>query len=149
MCSHINMQIHTGSHLSLPYLWPFDLRISACQGPAVNCWLGNRKGILPVKTEWWGAGTVFCLEQGADLHMFQLMSLPLPVSCFSKIQISFTFLVPAHPGNRNRAVKHVCVISNVFARNTQIILLIWGVLHLWGQKCKANWAHETIDLFSL
>jgi len=22
----------------------------------------------PVKTEWWGAGMVICLEQGADLH---------------------------------------------------------------------------------
>jgi len=36
-----------------------------------------------------------CLEQGADLHMAQLMPLPLTVSCFSKIQIGFTFLVPA------------------------------------------------------
>jgi len=47
------------------------------------------------KTEWWGAGVVVCLEQGADLHMDQLMPLPLTVSCFSKIQIGFTFLVPA------------------------------------------------------
>jgi len=37
------------------------------------------------KTEWWGAGVVFCLEQDADLHMAQLMPLPLTVSCFSKI----------------------------------------------------------------
>ena len=48
------------------------------------------------KTEWWGAGVVVCLQQGADLHMAQLMPLPLTVSCFSKIQIGFTFLVPAH-----------------------------------------------------
>ena len=41
---------------------------------------------------------VICLERGADLHMFQLMPLPLTVSCFSKIQIGFTLLVPAHPG---------------------------------------------------
>jgi len=41
---------------------------------------------------------VICLEQCADLHMAQLMPLPLTVSCFSKIQIGFTFLVPAHPG---------------------------------------------------
>ena len=40
---------------------------------------------------------VICLERGADLHMAQLMPLPLTVSCFSKIQVSFTFLVPAHP----------------------------------------------------
>ena len=75
-----------------------------------RCWLGGRKGIQPVKTEWWGAGMVICLEQGADLHMAQLMPLPLTVSCFSKIQIGFTFLVPAHPGSPGkRAVKRVCV----------------------------------------
>jgi len=45
--------------------------------------LGGRKGIRPVKTEWWGAGVVVCLEQGADLHMAQLMPLPLTVSSFS------------------------------------------------------------------
>ena len=53
---------------------------------------------------------VICLERGADLHMAQLMPLPLTVSCFSKIQIGFTFLVPAHPGSPGkRAVKRVCV----------------------------------------
>jgi len=46
-----------------------------------RCWLGGRKGIRPVKIEWWGAGVVICLEQGADLHMAQLMPLPLTVSC--------------------------------------------------------------------
>jgi len=40
-----------------------------------------------------------CLGRGADLHMAnQLMPLLLTVSCFSKIQIGFTFLVPADPG---------------------------------------------------
>jgi len=34
---------------------------------------------------------VNCLERGADLRMAQLMPLPLTVSCFSKIQIGFTF----------------------------------------------------------
>jgi len=53
---------------------------------------------------------VICLEQGADLHMAQLMPLPLTISCFSKIQIGFDFLVPAHPGSPGqRAVKRVCV----------------------------------------
>ena len=71
-----------------------------------RCWLGGTKGIRLVKTEWWGAGMVVCLEWGADLHMAQLMPLPLTVSCFSKIQI----LVPAHPGSPDqRAVKQVCV----------------------------------------
>jgi len=39
--------------------------------------LGGRKGIRPVKTEWWGAGVVIYLEQGADLHTAKLMPLPL------------------------------------------------------------------------
>jgi len=42
-----------------------------------------------VKTEWRGAGMVICLKRSADLHMAQLMPLPLTVSCFSKIQIGF------------------------------------------------------------
>ena len=72
-------------------------------------WAAGRASGLE-KTEWWGAGVVICLEQGADLHMAQLMPLPLTVSCFSKIQIGFTFLVPAHPGSPGqRAVKRVHV----------------------------------------
>jgi len=74
--------------------------------------LGGRKGNWPVKTEWWGAGMVICLERGADLHMDQLMPLPLTVSCDSKIQIGFSFLVPDHPGSPGqRAIKRVCVCS--------------------------------------
>ena len=62
------------------------------------------------KTEWWGAGVVICLQLGADLHIAQLMPLPLTVSSFSKIQIGFAFLVPAHPGSPGkRAVKLVCL----------------------------------------
>ena len=53
---------------------------------------------------------VICLERGADLHMAQLMPLPLIVSCFGKIQIGFAFLVPAYLGSPGkRAVKQVCV----------------------------------------
>jgi len=59
------------------------------------------------KLEWWGAGKVVCLECSADLHMAQLMPLPLNMSCFSKIQIGFTFLVPAHPGSPGQ--RAVCV----------------------------------------
>jgi len=53
---------------------------------------------------------VNCLERGADLHIAQLMPLPLTVSCFSKIQLGFTFLVPAYLGSPGqRAIKRVCV----------------------------------------
>jgi len=54
---------------------------------------------------------IICLEESADLHMTQPMPLPLTVSCFSKIQIGFAFLVLAHlgiPGQRD-----VCVCVSV------------------------------------
>ena len=66
------------------------------------------------KTEWWGAGMVICLEQSADLHMAQLMPLPLTVSCFSKIQIGFTFLVPAHLGSPGKGPSNGCVCVCAF-----------------------------------
>jgi len=54
------------------------------------------------------------------LHMTQLMPLPLTVSCFSKIQIGLSFLVPAHPGSPGkRAVKWVCVC---------VFVIIFGTL---------------------
>ena len=53
---------------------------------------------------------VICLKRDADLHVSQLMPLPLTVSYFSEIQIGFILLVPAHPGSPGkRAVKRVCV----------------------------------------
>jgi len=59
---------------------------------------------------------VISLEQGADLHMSQLMPLLLTVSCFGKIQIGFTFLVLAHLGSpRKRAITRVCVCVCVCA----------------------------------
>ena len=65
---------------------------------------------------------VVCLDRGADLHIAQLMPLLLTVSCFSKIQICFTFLVPAHPGGPGqRAVKRVCVCVKVQRRATRLI----------------------------
>jgi len=60
---------------------------------------------------------VISLERGADLHTAQLMPLPLTVSCSSKIQIGFTFLVPAHLGSPGqRAVKrmYVCILASTW-----------------------------------
>jgi len=50
------------------------------------------------------------------LHMAQLMPLPLTVSCFSKIQIGFTFLVPAHPDSAGKGPVNVCVCLCVCVR---------------------------------
>ena len=57
---------------------------------------------------------VICLERGADLHTAKLMPLLLTVSCSSKIQIGFTFLVLAHPGSPGqRAVKQMLLLEAV------------------------------------
>ena len=60
---------------------------------------------------------VVCLEQDADLHMAQMMPVSLTVSCFSKIQIGFTFLVPAHPGSPVPDIRPLngCVCVCVYA----------------------------------
>ena len=69
---------------------------------------------------------VICLERGADLHMVQLMPLPLTVSCFSEIQIGFTFLVPAHPGSPGQRAVGVCV---PFVSCRAILLSIYLLWH--------------------
>ena len=51
---------------------------------------------------------VIYLERGAELHIAQLMPLPLTISCFSKIQIGFTFLVPVHPGSPGQMAARAC-----------------------------------------
>jgi len=67
-------------------------RASGLQNRVVGCWYG-------------------CLERGADLHMAQLMPLTLTVSCFTKIQIGFTFLVLAHLGSPGKGPLNGCVCS--------------------------------------
>jgi len=67
---------------------------------------------------------LICLEQGADLHTAQLIPLPLTVSCFSKIQIGFTFwyrltwVVP-EKGPLNGCVS-VCVCVCVWREKVQV-----------------------------
>jgi len=79
---------------------------------AVGWAAGRASGLY--KTEWWGAGMVICLERGADLHIAQLMPLSFTFSCFSKIQIGFTFLVAVHPGSPvQRVIKQMCVCACV------------------------------------
>jgi len=95
--------------------------------------LGGRKGIRPVKkTELWGAGVVFCLERSADLHMAQLMPLPLTVSCFSKIQIGFTFLVSAHSGSPGRMLLLLQLVTSWTVANVVEWLAVVG-LHRYAQ----------------
>jgi len=82
---------------------------------------------------------VICLERGADLHMAQLIPLPLTVSCSSKIQIFFTFLVPVHLGSPGqRAVKRVCVC--VLMREEAIKQ--WLTSHLTQPKPLHYWVNK-------
>jgi len=68
---------------------------------------------------------VICLERSADLHIAQRMPLPLTVSCSSKIQIGFAFLVPADLGSPGqRAIKQVCVCVCVCVRAC-VCFVIW------------------------
>ena len=88
----------------------------------------------------WGAGMVICLECSADLHMAQLMPLPLTVSCFSKIQIGFTFLVLAHrvvpdKGPLNRCVC-VCVCVFLCVTSDETLQLYAAYIYTVSQKNK-------------
>ena len=69
------------------------------------------------KTEWWGAGVVICLERGADLHMAQLLPLPLTVSCFSKIQIGLPFWYRLTLVVLDKGLLNGCVCSNCMGNN--------------------------------
>ena len=82
---------------------------------ALTLLVGGRKGIRPVKIIrvvgcWCGCLSGLWSEVQTCI-MAQLMPLPPTVSCFSKIQIGFTFLALGHlcsPGQR--AVKRVCAL---------------------------------------
>jgi len=76
---------------------------------ALTLLVGRQEGRPDCTIEWWGAAVVICLEQGADLHMAQLMPLLLTVSCFNKIQCGFTFLVLAHLGSPGKGPLNGCV----------------------------------------
>ena len=142
-CININMIYILFWYYILKCLHHFYISLYASSAaaslPSVlwHCRLGGRKGIRPVKTEWWGAGVVVCLEQGADLHMAQLVPLPLTVSCFSKIPIGF--LVPAHLGSpRKRAVKWACVCVCVYGEGAWSKPLYTGVHCIEANPCSIS-----------
>jgi len=101
----VEMMTHLHS-AKFPFNFPLSFHDNDIVFSALTLLVGWQEGHPACKTlEWWGAGVVIRLERGADLHMAQLMPLLLTVSCFSKIQIGFSFL--GSPGQR--AVKRVCV----------------------------------------
>ena len=116
--------------------------------------VGWQEGHLACKKlEWWGAGMIICLERGADLHMAQLMPLPLTVSCFSKIQIGFTFLVPAYPGSprqrslNGRAHARVCFGAEVYMTCKIVSYAQEFSFRSGGGKTKAVWQYWLIQVY--
>ena len=82
---------------------------------------------------------VICLEQGADLHTAQLMPLSLTVSCFSKIQIGFTFLVPAYLGSLDKRPLNVIVCT--CTKSTFCYVVLVTVVVTVPMKLGAGKAH--------
>jgi len=81
---------------------------------ALTLLVGRQEGQTACKkTEWWGAGMVISLGQGADLHMTQLMPLPsLTISCCSKSRLVLSFwywLTQEVPDKVQGAIKWLCV----------------------------------------
>ena len=86
---------------------------------ALTLLVGQQEGHPACKKQSGGVlAWLSCLERGADL---QLMPLPLTVSCSSKIQIGFTFLVPAYPGcPRKEAVKWLYIALIWYTNSKQL-----------------------------
>jgi len=72
----------TATVLKINRLYYVMIMQNSCAFSALTLLVGQQEEIWTVKTEWWGAGVVICLERGAYLHMAQLMPLQLTVSCF-------------------------------------------------------------------
>jgi len=73
-------------------------------------------------------GVVIYLERSADFHMAQLMPLPLTVSCLSKIQIGFTFLLRAHliVGQHSKPIVHFVIQAPNLALHIANIFRYWA-----------------------
>jgi len=100
----------TAQFAPLPYIRPWVCKPVRLIQPTTICRVGSEMCTGKRQLNFCLAGNVNCLERGADLHMAQLMPLPLIVTCFSKIQIGSTFLVAAQPGSPGqRTVKRACV----------------------------------------
>jgi len=107
------------SRLVLPF-WYRLTWVVPDKGPLNGCVCDNDQKCLTEQShQYFGKEVEDRIDsdiQSWDLHIAQLMPLPLTVSCFSKIQIGLTFLVPDHPGNPGqRAIKRVCVSLTISA----------------------------------
>jgi len=107
-----------------------------------RCWLGSRKGIRPVKTEWWDAGMVICLGEmqiciwPSRCHCCSLSLAPVNPDWFCLL--GFTFLVLAYPGSPRQnpeSRKTVVVVGLVTCAHglsrSYIFMVWWDDWELW------------------
>ena len=76
---------------------------------------------------------VICLERCVDLHMAQLMPLPLTVSCFSKIQIGLPFWYRLTWVVPDKGPLNGCVCVCVCVLHEQC-----NVCTLWSVSCSVS-----------
>jgi len=121
----------------------FLLNLSLHAFSALTLFVGRQEGHPACKNWVVDAGVVVCLGQGGDMHMAQLILLPLTISCCSKSRLvlpSLFYVFGAYlPGlsrtRSNRAIKQLCVCVCVFVvcrlwlhaltRHTQLAQLPW------------------------
>ena len=117
---YIHQMNHVNSHNDFGH---DDSTINAFS--ALTLLVGQQEGHRPVKIlELWDAGMVVCLERDAELHMAQLMPLPLTVSCSSKIQIGFTFWYRLTWVVSEKGPLNVCVCDSTINIIMAIIIII-------------------------
>jgi len=135
--------LHTSAHClschsnitHLPARWKvcdtfhFTCHVKSFAFNALTLLVGRQEGHLACKKLSGGVLAWLCVwseVQTCIMHMAQLMPLPLTVSCFSKIQIGFTFLVLARPGSMGQmVVKRVCVCV---AMSSHSFILLWSII---------------------
>ena len=101
----------------------------------------------PVKTAWWGAGVVICLERGANLHMAQLMPLSL-ASVKSRLVLPFcyrlTWVVP------EKGPLNVCVCVCMIVPETSVFWLLKTIAKIqWVVSCPVQVELGLVDHFLL
>ena len=86
-------------------------------------------------------GVLAWLSVWSKVQTCQLMPLPLTVSCFSKIQIGFTFLISAHLGSPGKKPLNGCVCLCVCEWCAQV--------HLRRYRDSVDDTVENSNVFSL
>jgi len=98
-----------------------------------DTWLGSRKGIPPVKKLSGGCWHSCLSARGVDLHMAQLIPLPLTVSCFSEILMVLPFWYRLTRVVLDEGPLNGCMCVGVLLRFGRIFIPLLPIL--WATRC--------------